>query len=393
MRAFYVEAEWAPKEGYVLSEREKTTKRSARGSNIWKNIKGSVVDRPMPEPKEDEVLLKVGAAGICGTDAHLLQMDDEGYTRYNGHSKYPIIIGHEFSGEVISCGPKVKRLTDGDLVSVESMNWCGECDACRMGMFNQCQQLEEPGLTYDGGFAEYVVVREKYCYVLNDIAEYYGDRQVALELGALIEPTGVAYNGLFVRGGGFRPGSHAVVFGAGPVGLAAVALVKAAGCGKLIVFDTTPERMELAKTLGADYTFNPLDYKDSDEQAAHIMELTGNRGVGIFAECSGATKANYPVIGKSLAIGGKCVQIGHAVAQPVVDLYPFQFNAAAIYGSNGQSGQGIYSDIIAMMSAGRIDMRKMVTDRVHLEDIEAGIEKAVNCVSGKVLVSMDYDRI
>ena len=92
MRAFYVEAEWAPKEGYVLSEREKTTKRSARGSNIWKNIKGSVVDRPMPEPKEDEVLLKVGAAGICGTDAHLLQMDDEGYTRYNGHSKYPIII-------------------------------------------------------------------------------------------------------------------------------------------------------------------------------------------------------------------------------------------------------------------------------------------------------------
>ncbi|MGI6078502.1 MAG: scyllo-inosose 3-dehydrogenase [Fastidiosipilaceae bacterium] len=393
MRAFYVEAEWAPKEGYHLSDREKADKRSARGSNIWKNIKGEVTDRPVPEPKEDEVLLKVGAAGVCGTDAHLLEMDDEGYTRYNGHSKYPIIIGHEFSGEVVSCGSKVKRLHKGDLVSVESMNWCGECDACRMGMFNQCKNLEEPGLTYDGGFAEFVVVREKYCYVLNDIAEFYDDKLTALEMGAVIEPTGVAYNGIFVRAGGFRPGSHAVVFGAGPIGLAAISLVKAAGCGKLIAFDTTPERLELARLCGADYAFNPLEYKNADEQAEHIMEITKGRGVGIFAECSGATKANYPVMGKSLAIGGKCAQIGHAVAQPVIDLYPFQFNAAAIYGSNGQSGQGIYSDVIAMMASGRIDMRHMVTDRVHLEDIKEGIARAQNQVSGKVLVSTHYDRL
>ena len=90
--------------------------------------------------------MKVGAAGVCGTDIHLLEMDDEGYTRYNGHSKYPIIIGHEFSGEVVSCGSKVKRLHKGDLVSVESMNWCGELPA-EWVCFNQCKNLEEPGLT------------------------------------------------------------------------------------------------------------------------------------------------------------------------------------------------------------------------------------------------------
>jgi len=109
MRAFYVEADWAPREGYKLSEREQSTKRALRGNSIWKNIRGSVVDRPMPECKENQVLIKVGAAGICGTDAHLLKKDADGYTQYNGHSKYPIITGHEFSGEIVEIGKNVKK--------------------------------------------------------------------------------------------------------------------------------------------------------------------------------------------------------------------------------------------------------------------------------------------
>ena len=169
MRAFYVEADYAPREGYVLSQREKDTGRALRGNKIWKNIRGSVVDRPMPVCGDDQVLLKVGAAGICGTDQHLLRKDADGYTMYDGHSKYPIITGHEFSGEIVEVGKNVKKLAVGDLVSVESMHWCGQCDACRRGMFNQCKDLEEPGLTYDGGFAEYATVNAKYCYKLNDI--------------------------------------------------------------------------------------------------------------------------------------------------------------------------------------------------------------------------------
>ncbi|MCG8481731.1 MAG: alcohol dehydrogenase catalytic domain-containing protein, partial [Clostridia bacterium] len=207
MRAFYVKADWKPKPGYKLSKRESETKRSERGNSIWHNLSATVMDRPVPEIKSDEVLLKVGAAGICGTDAHLLQLDEDGYTKYDGHSKYPIITGHEFSGEVVEIGKNVTSIKVGDLVSVESMNWCGECDACRMGMFNQCKNLEEPGLTFDGGFAEYVAIKAKYCYLLNDILNLYkDDKMPALELGAMIEPTGVAYNGLFVRGGGIRPG-------------------------------------------------------------------------------------------------------------------------------------------------------------------------------------------
>jgi len=389
MRAFYVEADHEPREGYVLSEREISTGRAMRGNKIWRNIRGSVTDRPVPKYGDNQVLLKVGAAGICGTDAHLLRKDEEGYTMYDGHTKYPIITGHEFAGEVVEVGKNVKKLKVGDLVSVESMHWCGECDACRRGMFNQCRELEEPGLTYDGGFAEYAAVTDKYCYKLNDIMEYYGgDKMTAFELGAMIEPTGVAYNGLFVRGGGIRPGGHVVVFGAGPIGLSAISLMRTAGAAKLIVFESVPERMQLAKACGADYVFDPTTFKSADEQAQLLLDMTDGAGISLFAECAGATKFTYPVMAKSLAIGGKTIQIGHTVGLTPVDLFGWQWNAGVISGSNGQSGMGIYPDVIALMASGRIDMRKMVTGRFNLEDIEEGMK----ITAGKVLVSTDYPR-
>ena len=109
----------------------------------------------------------------------------------------------------------------------------------------------------------------------------------------------------------------------------------------------------------------------------------------MFAECAGATKFTYPVMAKSLAIGGKTVQIGHTVGLTPVDIYGWQWNAASISGSNGQSGQGIYPDVIALMASGRIDMRKMVTGRFNLEDIEEGMK----ITAGKVLVSTEYPRL
>lgn len=390
MRAFYVEADYAPREGYVLSQREKDTGRALRGNKIWKNIRGSVVDRPMPVCGDDQVLLKVGAAGICGTDQHLLRKDADGYTMYDGHSKYPIITGHEFSGEIVEVGKNVKKLAVGDLVSVESMHWCGQCDACRRGMFNQCKDLEEPGLTYDDGFAEYAAVNAKYCYKLNDIVNFYGgDKMTAFELGAMVEPTGVAYNGLFVRAGGLRPGGHAAVFGCGPIGLAAIQLLKTSGAAKLIAFESVPERMELAKKCGADAVYDPTSFKDADEQAQLLMDLTNGAGISLFAECAGATKFTYPVMAKSLAIGGKTAQIGHTVGLTPVDVFGWQWNAAIIAGSNGQSGQGIYPDVIALMASGRIDMRKMCTGRYNLEDIDEGMK----IMAGKVLISTEYPRL
>jgi scyllo-inosose 3-dehydrogenase len=387
MKAYYVEADWDPKPEYRLSKRERETKRSARGNSIWRNVRGAVTDRPTPGIQPDEVLIKVGAAGICGTDAHLLKLDDHGYTRYDGHSKYPIITGHEFAGEVVECGRSVRSLKPGDLVSVESMHWCGECDACRTGMFNQCQNLEEPGLTFDGGFAELTAIRAKYCYLLNDILALQSDKLGALELGAMIEPTGVAYNGLFVRGGGVRPGGHVVVFGAGPVGLAAVALMRTSGAAKLFCFEVTEERRRLALAMGADKAFDPAKFSADGREAAELLrDETNGRGISLFAECSGATNATYPVMAGALAIGGKTVQIGHSIGKTSIDMYPYMFNAGTISGSNGQSGQGIYTDVIALMASGRIDMRKMVTGRIPIRDMPRGLELSGQRSAGKILV-------
>ena len=208
-------------------------------------------------------------------------------------------------------------------------------------------------------------------------------------MGAMIEPTGVAYNGLFVNGGGLRPGGHAAVFGAGPIGLAATQLLKTSGVAKLFVFESVPERMELAKACGADYVMDPTSFKSADDEAEWLMDMTHGRGISLFAECAGATKFTYPVMAKAIAIGGKTVQIGHTMGITPVDIFNWQWNAATIAGSNGQSGLGIYDDVAALMASGRIDMRKMISGRFNLEDIEEGFK----IMSGKVLVSTEYPRL
>jgi threonine dehydrogenase-like Zn-dependent dehydrogenase len=149
----------------------------------------------------------------------------------------------------------------------------------------------------------------------------------------------------------------------------------------------------LAKNCGADYVYDPITMdKEGTNPSEVLMDLTNGRGIALFAECTGATNATYPVMAGALAISGKTVQIGHSLGKTSIDLYPWMFNAGGISGSNGQSGQGIYSDVIALMAAGRIDMRKMVTGRLHLEDIEKGMAQAANRISGKVLISTAYPR-
>lgn len=394
MKGFYVEAEWSPREGYPVSARERETKRAQRGFYIWKNFRYGVTERPMPTVADDMVLLKVGACGVCGSDVHVLQFDDEGYTIYPNHCRFPIILGHEFSGEVIEVGKNVKTLEVGDLVCVEEMNYCGECEPCRWGMFNQCNLIEEPGLSQDGGFAEYVAVRAKYCFKLNDIAENLGDKMAALEAGALVEPTSVAYNGLFIRGGGFQPGGHVVVFGAGPIGLAAIALARTCGAAKIIAVEITPERQVLAKKMGADYVYNPIELEKNGFLLSDIiMDITKGRGAAMFVEAAGNTLATYPVISKSLAINGKAVQIGLVKGDTPVDLVAFQLKGAHISVSNGHSGHGIFPSVISLMASRRIDMRQIITSRVPLAETEKAIKFATNTTDGKVLVSQHYDKI
>ena len=391
MKGLYVEADWTPREGYKTAQREVETQRALRGNNIWRNVKASIVERPMPQIAQNEVLIKVGACGVCGSDVHALEMDDSQYTLFSGHSKFPIILGHEFAGEVVEIGSNVKNFKVGDLVAVEEMQWCGECMPCRIGMFNQCQALEEPGLTIDGGFTEYAKAKEKFCCSLNDIAERLGDKQTTMEAGALVEPTCVAYNGIFISAGGIHVGGHAAVFGTGPIGLAAISLVKAAGAGKIIAFDTTEPRRKLAKDVGADYVFDPIELaKQGSSSSEAIMEITKGIGASTLIEASGNTQAVYPEIEKALAINSKTVQLGMDSRRGSIDMVAFQLKRGHIHGSIGHAGDNIYPSVIQLMASGRIDMLKMVTARIPLSNAMDAIHLAEQRGEGKILVSQYY---
>src|SRR4029079_16699908 len=162
---------------------------------------------------------------------HMLETDQDDYLLLPYHLKAPVVIGHEFAGRVVAVGSGVTEISEGELVAVEEIQWCGDCRECRGGYWNQCRNIEDLGFTLDGGFAEYVKVDSRFAWSLDGVLARYGDEETTLEVGALTEPTSVAYEGMFTRAGGFKPGGSVVVFGGGPLGLASVALAPAAGAG------------------------------------------------------------------------------------------------------------------------------------------------------------------
>lgn len=384
MKALLLSAQWEPKPDYVLSEFEKTTGKAITGNSVWKNPKLELTNIPDPTPGPKDVIIKVKACGICGSDVHFYETDKDNYILYPGLTKFPVVIGHEFSGEIVEVGKEVKDLKVGDMVTAEEMIWCGECIPCRNGYPNQCKNLEEIGFTINGAIAEYIVIGAKYCWKIDEIAERYGDREKAFEAGSLVEPTSVAYNGMFVRGQGFKPGSYVAVFGTGPIGLSAIALAKAGGASKVFAFDVSEVRRKLAKEVGADFVYDPREVVPSEV----IMEETKGVGVSMHVEAAGAPGKTIPEMEKSLAIDGKIVQIGRAAERVPIYLEYFQTHASQIFGAQGHSGYGTFPNVINLMASGKIDMTKIITSRFSLDNALKAIEKATKREDGKITIKM-----
>jgi len=384
MKALVLSAEWVPKPGYVVTEFEKNTGKAITGNSIWRNPKLELKEIPDPKPGPKDVIIKVKACGICGSDIHFYETDKDGYILYPGLTKFPVVIGHEFSGEIVEVGKEVKDLKVGDMVTAEEMIWCGECIPCRNGYPNQCKNLEEIGFTINGAMAEYIVIGAKYCWKIDEIAERYGNKDKAFEAGSLVEPTSVAYNGMFVRAGGFKPGSYVAVFGAGPIGLASIALAKAGGASKVFVFEISETRRKLAKEVGADFVYDPREVVPSEV----IMEETKGLGVSMHIESAGAPSKTIPEMEKSLAIDGKIVQIGRAAERVPIYLEHFQTHASQIFGAQGHSGYGTFQNVINLMASGKIDMTKIITSRFSLDDTLKAMEKATRREDGKITIKI-----
>ena len=384
MKAMVLDAKWDPRPDYPLTDWEKKTGKVITGNAVWRYPELKVKDIPTPTIKPDEVLIKVKACGVCGSDMHFYETDKDKYILYPGLTKFPAALGHEFSGEVVEVGSEVDDLKPGDMVTAEEMVWCGHCRPCRDGYPNQCVNLEEIGFTINGAFAEYIAVPGKLCWKLNAIRDRYGDEDKAYEAGALVEPTSVAYNGIFERAGGFRPGAYVAVFGAGPIGLGSIALCKAAGAAKVIAFEVSAKRRELASKVGADFVYDPTQVKPSEV----IRDLTGGEGANLQVEAAGAPTRTIPEMEKAMAIDCRIVQIGRAAERVPLYLDNFQVRHAQLFGAQGHSGNGTFPNVIRLMASGLIDMTQIITARYDLAQTVSAIAKSLDRSDGKIMVKM-----
>jgi threonine dehydrogenase-like Zn-dependent dehydrogenase len=382
MRGLVLDAVWEPKPDYAVSEWEKETGKAITGNSIWRHPKLEVREWPDPKPGPQDVLLEVQACGVCGSDMHFYETDEDDYILYPGLTKFPTILGHEFSGKVVEVGKDVELLEVGDMVTVEEMIWCGRCIPCRNGYPNHCTNLEELGFTIPGAFANYIAVDEKFCWKIDAIAERFGSEEKGYEVGALTEPTTVAYNAMFERAGGFRPGHYVSVFGAGPIGLAAIGLAKAAGAGIIAAFEISPQRLELAKQVGADYVYDPREVAAGDV----LMELSKGAGFDYHVEAAGAPHLIVPEMEKALAINGKIVQIGRAAQRVPMYLEALQVRRSQVFGAQGHSGHETFPNVIRLIAAGRLDLSPIITARYGLEKAVEAIAKSTKRADGKIIV-------
>ena len=382
MKGLVLDAKWDPKPDYVVSDWEQETGKAITGNSIWRNPTLGMRDWPEPTLGPKDVLLEVQACGVCGSDMHFYETDNQGYILYPGLTKFPTILGHEFSGKVVETGKETTLLELGDMVTVEEMHWCGRCNPCRNGYPNHCVNLEELGFTIPGAFANYIAVDEKFCWKIDAVAERFGDETRAYEVGALTEPTCVSYHAMFERAGGFRPGHYVSVFGAGSIGLAAIGLAKAVGAGMIAAFEISPQRLELAKQVGADYAYDPREV----EAGEVLLELSKGEGFDFHVEAAGVPERIVPEMEKALAINGKIVQIGRAAKRVPMYLETFQVRRAQAFGAQGHSGHETFPNVIRMVAAGRLDLSPIITARYGLGETKDAIAKSINRTDGKILV-------
>jgi scyllo-inosose 3-dehydrogenase len=381
MKGLILSANWDPRPDYAVSDWEKQTGKAITGSSVWRYPKMQVGEKPTPKPAPDEVLLEVKACGVCGSDIHFYETDRDGYMYYPGLTKFPVITGHEFAGRVVEVGKGVTSLKVGDSVTVEEMIWCGHCTPCRNGFPNHCENLEEIGFTIDGAFANYIAVGAKYCWKVDGILDRFGE-SVGYDVAALTEPTCVSYNAMFSRAGGFKPGGYVCVFGAGAIGLSAIGLAEASGAGKIIAFETSPQRRALAEQVGAEKAYDPRQVSPHEV----LNEASKGEGFDFFVEASGVPELVIPEMEKALAINAKIVQIGRAAKRVPIYLETFQVRRSQFYGAQGHSGDANFPSVIRLVAGGRLNLLPIITARYDLAKVVDAIALSGERRDGKIIV-------
>lgn len=325
-----------------------------------------LIQRQVPEPGPGEVLLRVDAASICGTDLHLFQWDEWAAENLVP----PRILGHELAGTVVGIGPGVSRVREGDLVGVESHLFCWECAQCQRGEMHLCRDLRVIGVHVDGGFAEHVVIPEANAVESNGL-----DPAVV----ALQEPMGNAVHAAFAEP---IEGRTVLVTGCGPIGLCAVGIARAAGAALVVATDTEPYRLDLARTMGADLA---LDASDPGTEA-RIMEATGGDGVEVVLEMSGSPRALDQAL-RVITRGGRISLLGiFNGAVPIELSESVIMQGLRLHGIFGRRIYDTWERTQALLRSGALDVTPIITHRLDLSEWPKAFELLASRHAGKVVL-------
>jgi L-iditol 2-dehydrogenase len=306
-------------------------------------------DLPVPQPADDEVLIRIKACGICGSDVH-------GYDGSTGRRIPPIVMGHEAAGVVESVGSRVTGFGVGDRVTFDSTVYCGKCFYCDRGQVNLCDHREVIGVSTPrfrrmGAFAEFVTVPARIAYRLPETMPYAH--------AALIEAVSVAVHGASLTP--VQAGDTAVVVGAGMIGLLTMQAVRLAGAERVLVVDVDDTRLKLAEELGATETLNSKTMNAVDQ----IQKRTSGRGADVAVECVGITDAIALSV-ESVRKGGAVTLVGNVAPKIELGLQSVVSRQIRLQGSCASCGE--YPDAIARMAQGKIRVEPLVSATAPLEE-------------------------
>lgn len=316
-------------------------------------------ERDIPQPKDDEVLVKLEYVGICGSDLHYYESGAIG----DYVVKPPFVLGHEPGGTVVEVGKNVTHLKVGDRVALEPGKTCGHCEFCKTGRYNLCPDVvffATPPV--DGVFQEYVAHEAGLCFKLPD--------NVSTMEGALIEPLAVGFHA--ARQGGAQAGQVAVVTGAGCIGLVSMMALKAMGVSKVYSVDVMDKRLDKALELGADGVING----SREDAVKKVMELTDGMGCDLVIETAGTEITTRQAV-QMTKKGATIVLVGYSktgeIKMPISLALDKELTFKTVF-----RYRHIYPMAIDAVASGRVNLKGIVTNEFALDDIQEAMDESVN---------------
>ena len=323
---------------------------------------------PKPSPGPGEVLIAVRHAGVCGTDLHIADWN----AWAEGRLRPPLVVGHEFAGEIVAVGGAVAELRTGQLVTAEGHIVCGHCLQCRTGNSHICKNTRIIGVDRDGAFAEYIAMPATNVLPLDGIPT---------TVGAVMDPMGNAFHTVLTAD---IPGSTVFVVGCGPIGCFAVGIARAAGAAKVIASDVNAKRLALAQRMGAHVTIDAT----RDDVVRSVLAETGGEGADVVCEMSGVPSALHQAFA-AVRLGGRVQLLGIPNGQVPVDFAnEIIFKGITVYGVIGRKMYETWNQMRRYLSAGLVDPRPVITHQFPLAKIDEALAAIRSGDAGKIILEI-----